>query len=107
MEYVLAHRGPGRTIEYELVFDGRGREGQPTLPGLIDPHPGGVEDTTPTSTTEPSSGVEGRSSGPRTPTAGSSGESSGPDRANIGPSSPPENYENTPENPSKPPDAAG
>ena len=37
MEYVLAHRGVGRTIEYELLFDGRGREGQPTLPGLIDP----------------------------------------------------------------------
>ena len=38
MEYILAHGGGrGRTIEYELFYDGRGREGQPTLCGLIDP----------------------------------------------------------------------
>jgi len=36
MEYVLAYRGSGRVIEYELRYDGRGREGQPTMCGLID-----------------------------------------------------------------------
>ena len=38
MEYILAHGGGrGKTIQYELFYDGRGREGQPTLCGLIDP----------------------------------------------------------------------
>ncbi len=36
MEYVLPHRGSGRRVEYELLYDGRGREGQPTMCGLID-----------------------------------------------------------------------
>ena len=36
MEYMLPHRGVGRRVEYELLYDGRGREGQPTLCGLID-----------------------------------------------------------------------
>ena len=36
MEHVLPHRGGGRRIEYELQYDGRGREGQPTMCGLID-----------------------------------------------------------------------
>jgi len=36
MEYVLAHRSSGRGNEYELLYDGRGREGQPTMCGLID-----------------------------------------------------------------------
>ena len=37
MEYVLGHRAGARATEYELLYDGRGREGQPTLCGLIDP----------------------------------------------------------------------
>jgi hypothetical protein len=37
MEYVRVHRGGrGSTLVYELAWDGRGREGQPTLCGLID-----------------------------------------------------------------------
>lgn len=36
MEYVLAHRSSNRRVEYELLYDGRGREGQPTMCGLID-----------------------------------------------------------------------
>ncbi len=36
MEYVIPHRGSGRRTEYELIYDGRGREGQPTMCGLID-----------------------------------------------------------------------
>ena len=36
MEFILAHRGGGRRVEYELVYDGRGREGQPTMCGLLD-----------------------------------------------------------------------
>ncbi len=36
LEHVLTHRD-GRTIRYELVWDGRGAEGAPALSGLIDP----------------------------------------------------------------------
>ena len=37
-EYVVAHGGGrGKLTEYELLYDGRGYEGQPTLCGLVDP----------------------------------------------------------------------
>lgn len=37
-EYVVAHgSGRGKLTEYELLYDGRGYEGQPTVCGLIDP----------------------------------------------------------------------
>ena len=37
LEYVIIHRGGhGQQFEYELFYDGRGKEGQPVLPGLID-----------------------------------------------------------------------
>ena len=36
MEYVLSHPSGNRRHEYELLYDGRGREGQPTMCGLID-----------------------------------------------------------------------
>jgi hypothetical protein len=37
LEYVLAHRGGrARQFAYELLYDGRGQEGQPVLSGLID-----------------------------------------------------------------------
>lgn len=37
MDYLLVRRGGrGSTLVYELLWDGRGREGQPTLCGLID-----------------------------------------------------------------------
>jgi len=36
-EYVQVHPGSGRTRMYELRWDGRGREGEPTLFGLTDP----------------------------------------------------------------------
>ena len=38
MEYVIVHSsGRGKVSTYELLFDGRGREGELTLCGLIDP----------------------------------------------------------------------
>ena len=38
LEYVLAHRtGHGNAKEYELLYDGQGREGQSFLLGLVDP----------------------------------------------------------------------
>ena len=37
MEYIIVHRAGSRMCEYELLYDGRGREGQPTLCGLLDP----------------------------------------------------------------------
>ena len=72
MEYVIQHRGSGRRVEYELLYDGRGREGQPTMCGLID--------LTKLTTTKPSSGSEPQSSGQTI-------ESSAQDRVTIGPSS--------------------
>ncbi|MDQ3092367.1 MAG: DNA primase [Actinomycetota bacterium] len=37
LEYVLVHRGArGRSFDYELVYDGKGQDGQPFIPGLID-----------------------------------------------------------------------
>jgi DNA primase catalytic core len=83
MEYVLPHRGVGRTIEYELLFDGRGREGQPTLPGLIDPSKCG--DGTTTTDGNASSGLEGAISGPIGPISVATMESSVQDRPNIAP----------------------
>jgi hypothetical protein len=38
LEYVLAHRtGHGNAKEYELLYDGQGREGESFLLGLVDP----------------------------------------------------------------------
>jgi hypothetical protein len=116
MEYVLPHRGVGRTIEYELLFDGRGREGQPTLPGLIDPSqcqgsgfianhgdcgpvatcaPENDEPSPYATTTEDiqSSGLEGAISGAEAPISGFVTESSGQDRPNIAPLSNDEKYD--------------
>jgi DNA primase catalytic core len=116
MEYVLPHRGVGRTIEYELLFDGRGREGQPTLPGLIDPSQcqgsgfiANHGDCGPVATCAPendepnpyattiediqSSGLEGAISGSEAPISGFVVESSGQDRPNIAPLSNDEKYD--------------
>ena len=56
MEFIIPHRGSGRRVEYELLYDGRGREGQPTMCGLIDPSklPGGSASSTPTTSTSSS-----------------------------------------------------
>jgi len=38
LEYVLTHRtGHGNGKEYELLYDGQGRDGESFLLGLIDP----------------------------------------------------------------------
>jgi len=38
LEYLVIHRGKnGQSFVYELLYDGRGREGQPFLMGLVDP----------------------------------------------------------------------
>jgi DNA primase catalytic core len=37
MEYVLVHRGGrGQSFVYELLYDGKGKDGKPFVPGLID-----------------------------------------------------------------------
>jgi hypothetical protein len=37
LEYVIAHRAArGQGFSYELVYDGRGQDGQPFLSGLLD-----------------------------------------------------------------------
>jgi len=37
LEYVLTHRGGrGQSFEYELLYDGKGKDGKPFLVGLID-----------------------------------------------------------------------
>jgi DNA primase catalytic core len=55
MEFVIPHRGSGRRVEYELVYDGRGREGQPTMCGLIDAAtlPGVAKSTTTNTASSP------------------------------------------------------
>lgn len=48
-ELVLVHHGSrGQTFEYELVFDGQGKDGAPVLPGLIDVLALRADGTTPT-----------------------------------------------------------
>lgn len=47
MDYLLVRRGGrGSTLVYELLYDGRGREGQPTLCELIDVQKHDAEPTT-------------------------------------------------------------
>ena len=99
MEYVMTHRTATRLVEYELIFDGRGREGQPTLPGLIDPTKCDSPPSTITSGLEDSiSGQASPISGPLPPTSGARMETSGQDRANITPSSEEMQTEKTNEN---------
>jgi hypothetical protein len=99
MEYVMTHRTATRLVEYELIFDGRGREGQPTLPGLIDPTKCDPLPSTITSGLEDSiSGQASPISGPLPPTSGARMETSGQDRANISPSSEAMQTENTNKN---------
>lgn len=54
-EYVHVYPGPGRTQLYELRWDGRGREGEPTLFGLTDP----ASLTEPPRTTKVSAALDG------------------------------------------------
>lgn len=95
MEYVLAHRGMGRTIEYELLYDGRGQEGQPTLNGLIDvtklrrrvPSRDGNGNGESSGITPGSSPTNRLSSGLTGLSSGQAEASSAQDRPKIGPSS--------------------
>jgi len=84
MEYVMAHKTGARLVEYELLYDGRGREGQPTLPGLIDPSKKGPP-TLPLTIT--SSAIIEPSSAPNSSISGTNDGSSGEHRPNIGPMS--------------------
>ena len=84
MEYVMAHKTGARLVEYELLYDGRGREGQPTLPGLIDPCKKGPPTLPPTIQ---SSALNEPSSAPNGSTSGEVDSSSGEYRPNIGPMS--------------------
>ena len=77
MEYVMSHKTGARLVEYELLYDGRGREGQPTLPGLIDPSKKGPPTLPPTITSSATSGS----------ISGLDDSSSGEHRPNIGPMS--------------------
>lgn len=72
LEYVLVHRGGrGQSFVYELLYDGKGRDGKPFVPGLID-----VDKLKSTSTPQSSRGSEGEfagsSRGQRGPNAGGS-----------------------------------
>ena len=72
LEYVLVHRGGrGQSFVYELLYDGKGKDGKPFVPGLID-----VGKLKSTSTPKSSRGLAGEfagsSRGQRGPNAGSS-----------------------------------
>ena len=84
MEYVMANKTGARLVEYELIYDGRGREGQPTLPGLIDPTKKGPPSLP--STILSSARME-PSSAPNGSTSDQTDSSSGDHRPNIGTSS--------------------
>ena len=84
MEYVMANKTGARLVEYELLYDGRGREGQPTLPGLIDPTKKGPPSLPPTIL---SSARMEPSSAPNGSTSDQTECSPGDHRPNIGPSS--------------------
>jgi DNA primase catalytic core len=95
MEYVMAHKTGARLVEYELLYDGRGREGQPTLPGLIDPTKKGPPVLPPTIL---SSGKLEPSSAPNGSSSDRTDSSSGDHRPDIGTSSNEENGTSTNEN---------
>ena len=81
MEYVVAHRGGGRRVMYELLYDGRGEGGQPAMCGLID-----AEKLTPSSApADQSSGVAGPSSGQDRPVVGGSSAQGGVSKPNKTP----------------------
>jgi DNA primase len=72
LEYVLVHRGGrGQSFVYELLYDGKGKDGKPFVPGLID-----VTRLQSMPTTKSSRGSEGEfagsSRGQRGPIAGGS-----------------------------------
>lgn len=72
LEYVLVHRGGrGQSFVYELLYDGKGKDGKPFVPGLID-----VTRLKSMPTTKSSRGLEGEfagsSRGQRGPIAGGS-----------------------------------
>jgi DNA primase len=72
LEYVLVHRGGrGQSFVYELLYDGKGKDGKPFVPGLID-----VTRLQSMSTTKSSRGEKGEfagsSRGQRGPIAGGS-----------------------------------
>jgi DNA primase catalytic core len=61
MEYLLVHRGGrGQSFVYELLYDGKGKNGKPFLPGLID-----VETLTTTQDRDRSASEWERSNGER------------------------------------------
>jgi hypothetical protein len=72
LEYVLVHRGGrGQSFVYELIYDGKGKDGKPFVPGLID-----VTRLKSTATPKSSRGSEGEFAGSsrpqRAPIAGGS-----------------------------------
>ena len=66
LEYLLVHRGGrGQSFVYELLYDGQGKDGKPSVPGLID-----VQTLRATTTTKSSRGDEGQFAGSSRPQRG-------------------------------------
>jgi DNA primase catalytic core len=66
LEYLLVHRGSrGQSFVYELLYDGKGVDGQPFVPGLID-----VERLRAAPTSATARGLDPRSAGPSRPQRG-------------------------------------
>lgn len=80
MEYVLVHRGKqGQGYVYELAYDGRGKDGTPFLPGLIE-----VETVADVAA---NAGTTSTSRGFETTSRGSEGHFAGSGRPLVGPRS--------------------
>jgi hypothetical protein len=76
LEYLVVHRGGrGQSFVYELVYDGRGKDGTPFLCGLIEPEKLGAH------------AYDGNRSGFLAGWSGQKGERSGVGRPLVGPKS--------------------
>jgi hypothetical protein len=83
LEYLLVHRGArGQSFVYELLYDGKGRDGAPFVPGLIDAQALGAAATTATSR-----GQAGQFAGASRPQRGANAGASRADESAAAPAS--------------------
>jgi len=95
LEYLLVHRGArGQSFVYELLYDGKGRDGAPFVPGLID-----VQALAAASTTATSRGQAGQFAGASRPQRGLNAGGSRIDESAAAPASAPLSEESTASSP--------
>jgi DNA primase catalytic core len=91
LEYLLVHRGArGQSFIYELRYDGKGRDGAPFVPGLID-----VQALLAAATTATSRGQAGQFAGASRPQRGANAGASRVDESAAAPASAPHSEESS------------